>query len=290
MRWKWLALLCLGAAALMAVLVVCWPQREQQYGLFRWDSAVTREEETQALEDCIRKTGVTELYQAFSKDDLASGQAGFFLRRMDRLDVTVYALLGEAEWAVDPDGGSLCKKLEEVAAYNASQKDANRVAGVMVDVEPYLLDAWEEEGAARDGLMENYLSGMRVAYSYAREQGLDFWVCIPTFYDTVCPDILEGLVSSACDGVAVMNYDRRDEYGRMEAEVALAENWGKEIRCIYELQEPGQHGLEEINTYAGEGLEALWQSAEELERAFDYSGLGFAYHYYEPLKELLGQE
>ena len=103
------------------------------------------------------------------------------------------------------------------------------------------------------------------------------------------PQVLEALVSGACDGVAVMNYDRRDEYGQMAAEVALAERYGKGVRCIYELQEPGEHGLEEIHTYAGAGLEALWQSAEELEAAFGYEGLGFAYHYDEPLRELLAE-
>ena len=101
---------------------------------------------------------------------------------------------------------------------------------------------------------------------------------------------LEKLISYACDGVAVMNYNRRDEYGQMAMEVGFAREYGKEILCIYELQKPGKHELEEINTYANEGLKALWKSRERLEKQFGYDKLGFAYHYYKPLKEMLEGE
>ena len=75
----------------------------------------------------------------------------------------------------------------------------------------------------------------------------------------------------------------------MAKEVGYAREFGKEIICIYELQKAGRHQLEEINTYAEEGMEALWHSAQRLEKQFGYGGLRFAYHYYEPLKELLGK-
>lgn len=281
--------LCILAALVAMACFLAWPREERDYGLFRWDDTLLEEGALQDLEAGIREAEVTELYQVFPEDLLASGQAGLFLQRMDKSNVMVHALVGEAEWALDPEAGVLLQKLEEIAAYNAGQKEANWIAGVMVDVEPHTLDAWEAGGEARRALMESYLSGLRAAYAFARSHSLTLWVCVPNYYDTACPQVLEALVSGACDGVAVMNYDRRDEYGQMAAEVALAERYGKGVRCIYELQEPGQHGLEEIHTYAGAGLEALWQSAEELEAAFGYEGLGFAYHYDEPLRELLAE-
>ena len=76
----------------------------------------------------------------------------------------------------------------------------------------------------------------------------------------------------------------------MAMEVGFAREYGKEILCIYELQKPGKHELEEINTYANEGLKALWKSRERLEKQFGYDKLGFAYHYYKPLKEMLEGE
>ena len=127
------------------------------------------------------------------------------------------------------------------------------------------------------------------AYQFAKQNGLEFIVCVPTFYDAVCENVLEGLFAETCDGVAVMNYNRSDEYGQMEAEVKLAREYNKKIICIYELQKVGKHDLEDINTYAGEGLEALWNSAKNLKEQFNYTKLSFAYHYYEPLKEMLAE-
>ena len=135
--------------------------------------------------------------------------------------------------------------------------------------------------------MNSYLECMERAYEYARQNDLIFWVCIPTFYDATCDEILVSLIADACDGTAVMNYNRTDEYLQMAKEVGYAREYGKQILCIYELQQPGYHYLEEINTYYGPGLEALWQSAERLERQFGYEKLEFAYHYYSPLKEML---
>ena len=76
----------------------------------------------------------------------------------------------------------------------------------------------------------------------------------------------------------------------METEVELPEKYGKKVICIYELQEPGKHDLEDINTYYLEGLDELEESRTDLEERFGYEGLSFALHYYEPLKELLDKE
>lgn len=282
-------LLCVCAAAVLACALLALRPRPsaRSLGLFCWDDA-TLEAERSTLEACVRQAGVTEVYQAFPESWLSSGRAGLFVRQMRRSGVTVYALAGAAQWARDPEGAELIRELEAVAAYNAGQKEANRITGVMADVEPYLLEEWDAGGAERDALMDAYLSGMRAAYACAVRNGLELWVCVPTFFDVTHPDQLEALVSGACDGVAVMNYNRTDEYGQMAAEVELARRHGRGVVCIYELQEAGLHGLEEINTYAGLGLEALRQSEAALEQAFGYGGLGFAYHYYKPLKAMLG--
>ena len=148
-------------AALAAACFLTRPQEERGYGLFRWDDTLLEEGALQDLEAGIREAEVTELYQVFPEDLLASGQAGLFLQRMGKSNVTVFALVGEAEWALDPEAGALLQKLEEIAAYNAGQKEANWIAGVMVDVEPHTLDTWEAGGEARRALMESNLSGVR---------------------------------------------------------------------------------------------------------------------------------
>ena len=264
-------------------------QTKQGFGMFSWDTSAISEEEQENMRQCIRQANVTQIYQQFSDDTLESEEAKGFVKRLKENNIQVYALLGEAEWAYETDAETLIGEIKRVAEYNSNNKN-NSIVGVMVDVEPYLLDEWEEEGDTRDKLMEDYLECIKNAYQYAKENGLKFFVCVPTFYDVVCENILEGLIDGACDGVAVMNYNRSDEYGQIEAEVRLSREHNKDIVCIYELQKAEKHDLEDINTYAGEGLEALWKSAKNLKERFGYSKLGFAYHYYEPLKEMLAEE
>lgn len=279
-------LCCIGL-----LLFGCAQQKEPSthgFGMFSWHAEIMTDEK--ALADCIEQADVTTVYHQFSEDSLLNGDASAFITSLRNRNVDTYALMGDAEWAYETDGASLIAKIEEIAAYNEKQHENARISGVMVDVEPYLLDEWGEKGEVREKLMADYLSCMQAAYACARENQLQFLACIPMFYDSTNADVLENLIAYACDGIAVMNYNRTDEYGQIAKEVGLSREYGKKIICIYELQKAGKHDLEEINTYAGQGLESLWQSAEQLEQQFGYEGLQFAYHYYGPLQDLLEQE
>ncbi len=270
---------CLGASP-----------KEQGFGMFSWSAEVLVPEEAEELFACASRAGISEVYQHFPKESLMpEGEAQAFVSGLRKKQIDVYALVGEAQWAYDAEGESLIKRIQRVADYNERQPQSGKICGVMVDIEPYLLEEWEDKQEKRPALMQSYLGCIQQGYRYAAQHDLEFWVCIPIFYDASCPDVLETLVRDCCDGIAVMNYNRSDEYAQMAKEVELARLHGKGVICIYELQQPGKHGLEEINTYANQGLEALWQSAEGLERQFQYDGLRFAYHYYQPLKEMLAE-
>lgn len=275
------ALLCVLAAALLLA-----GTKPAGYSLYSWDQETL--EEADALAACAKEAGVKRVYQEFSKDSLKDGAAEAFVKGLKKKSVDVFALLGAKEWARDKKGEEVIKTIRRVAEYNKGKSGSARITGVVVDVEPYLLDEWDEGGKARKKLLENYLSGMKAAYACAQEQKLEMWLCIPHFCDaSYGEDILESLIAEACDGIAVMNYNRTDEYMQIAREVGLAREYGKGVECIFELQEPYQHGLEEIHTYATVGLDALWKSAARLEKQFGYDRLQFAYHYYRPLQELL---
>lgn len=264
------------------------PINTRDYGLFSWNNEVVTDRKQRArLMECMEQAGVTSLYQSLPGEIFDSGEVEPFIGEIRAAGGEVYLLIGDAQWAYEPEGESLLEEMQKAVRYNEACKEDGRIAGVMVDVEPYLLEEWDAGKEERKKLMESYLSGMNHAYRYAAANGLFFWVCIPTFYNSSCPEVLEELIKSACDGVAVMNYNRQDEYGQIAHEVGYAREYGKKVRCIYELQEAGKHDLEEINTYAKEGLAKLWMSAERLSRQLGYEELGFDYHYYEPLKKML---
>lgn len=255
------------------------------FGLFSWNMDATAEGEAETLNACIKTAGVTELYQEFTADALQDGTAAAFVSRMNTKDVSVYALVGSEDWVYEPE--ALLSVLRQIVQYNSTAPKNSKLCGVVVDVEPYLLDEWDADRESRDALMEDYLFCMESAYRYAAEQELFLWACIPTFYDRASKDVLEPLIAQCCDGVAVMNYNREDEYGQIAHEVGFAREYDKSVMCIYELQEAGKHGLEEINTYANLTLDDIQASWESLQLKFGYDKLSYAYHYYEPLCDLL---
>lgn len=295
-RRHWLPVLTAGIGAVVLLLTgACAAAATKEppgggFGLFSWEPDVMLKTEKNDLNACIRQAGVKRIYQEIPEENLTQEETPDFIRRMRARSVEVYALVGDAEWAYEKDGGSLRYDLKQIAAYNEGQKPDARIAGVMVDVEPYLLDEWNGGGRSRQRLMERYLSGIKAGYAYAEENGLEFWVCIPMFYDSTNKEILEELISEGCDGIAIMNYDRTDEYMQIAMEVGYAREYRKGVVCIYELQEPGKHELEEINTYSEIGLEPLWESAQRLKKQFGYDRLEFAYHYYKPLQEMLAKK
>lgn len=296
LREKWRSVLAACVSVTVVVLAgACTATASQGaagpgFGLFSWNTSVMAESEKDTLSACIQRAKVSCIYQRIPEENLALEETAGFIRRMSARSVKVYDLLGDPEWSYEKSGGTLLYELEQIVSYNAGQEKNARIAGVMVDVEPYLLDEWDRSGRSRQSLMERYLSGIKKGYAYSATHGLEFWVCIPVFYDVTNEDILEELISNACDGVALMNYDRTDEYMQIAKEVGYAREYQKGVVCVYELQEPGSHDLEEINTYAGLGLKALWSSAKRLEAQFGYERLQFGYHYYSPLLDLLAKE
>lgn len=261
-------------------------------GIFSWTEEAWAEEERKCFLSTAARVGAKEIYQEFSDEALAAGQPEGFIRDLEAAGIQVYLLCGSPEWGYERDGASLCKKIQTVAAYNRSH--GGGVRGIVADVEPHLLAEWEGGGQSRAELMDTWLEGMKTAYLQAKEQRLELIVCIPNFYDETSPDVLDALVEKCCDTIAVMNYNRRDEYGQMEEEAALAAGYGKRVICVYELQKAGSHGLTETNTYASVGMEAMFASIKKLQKSFagtnPAADLTFAVHYYEPLKEMLEEQ
>jgi len=99
-------LLC-GAAAFAAWRCLgTWP-KEQGFGMFSWSAGAMAEEEAEAFLACAEQAGVSEVYQHFPKESLLpEGQAQAFVKKLRKKQIDVYALVGEADWAYDAEGGS----------------------------------------------------------------------------------------------------------------------------------------------------------------------------------------
>ena len=87
-----------------------------------------------------------------------------------------------------------------------------------------------------------------------------------------------------------MNYSKRDESGQIENELMLARDAGHTLTVIYEVQPPGQHGLDEQNTYYTDGSAALENSWQGILQLYGGGGLACAVHEYRAAQEVWGRE
>jgi len=258
------------------------------YSMFSWDSEVMDSEEKDRFISITKKMDIGSVYQSFPQDLLETDKMKDFISDLRKENVDVYYLTGEREWGLESDGSSFKAEIDKVAAYNDQVKTAEKIKGIVVDIEPYLTEEWDtadEEG--KQTFFQIYADGMIEAYKYASEKEIPILVCVPNFYDKYWRDGFERLAANGCDGLAVMNYNREKEIEEIEGEIEIARKYDKDVIFIAELQRPGVHELVENNTYYYEGLAALKESFEKMGNYYNYDKLSYSYHYYKPLVELL---
>ena len=243
-------------------------------GVFSWHSLVEEK-------DCgsLHQYGIDTVYQHI-KSSCSYEEVENFLETMSLQGMEVFLLDGEANWAYERHYDSVKNSLERVRSINrelyrrrGNDKGELKIKGLVLDIEPYLLKEWEENAdIILDGMCRN------LEMLYADKEELQIYLCVPYFYDSKgYEEQLEQLIRYT-DGLLVMNYYKGSEIVHMETEVRLAAQYKKKIITVYELQEPGKHGLTEKNTYYNDGLDAVRLNYQQLREAYPEYRIGVAYH------------
>ena len=260
--------------------------KPDQIGLFSWDMDSSNGAYAEQLFSFMDQLGITSVYQSFPKNEKDAEIVTFLKKAVDR-EKSVYYLTGNAKWAIRENDNSMLNEIERVASLNRMSKKTP-FKGIVMDVEPYVTSAWKKDQAV---VMQRYVNRMIEAYMLANKNGLEFIACIPYHYDNQGQkDELERLIAEGCDGIAIMNYNKHDECGQIETEISLAKKYDKFVINIYELQKPGKHELTENNTYYREGIAGVKESWNRLRHCYAYRYLGYAYHDYNALKEIVEYE
>ncbi len=297
-----LAALCAGyLLANQACVSVKAPSTYGEAGLFSWNAEIVNKTDGKIF-SFMKRDGLNVLYQNFSSKNSRREQMAVFLEKAMQEDIKVYQLTGDPSWGTDPEGEKLCEAVETAAAYNrrtqrkfrewsqaeGKERDAvPRLAGVVLDVEPYTLKEWDRDP---DGTMKSFVSGMKKAYALAQQYDLELIVCIPWYYDKKeQQEQLEELIKNGCDSIAVMNYYRGAEIKNIATEVKLASKYGKGLITIYEFKRADGQGIMEINTYYNSGLEAARKNYEQLRAAYPELTIPVAFHDYQALEEVLNK-
>lgn len=268
-------------------------------GLFSWGAEEVNKTDG-VLFSLMKQEGLTTLYQNFSTDNSRQEQMAAFLETAMEEGIKVYHLDGDPYWGADPKGEALCEAVEDAAAYNRRterkflawrEKDGKkwekipRLAGVVLDIEPYSLKEWDKNPGK---VMKDFVSGMRKAYDLAQEYDLEVILCVPWFYeDKGQQKRLEDLIKSCCDGIAVMNYYRGSEIKNIALEAELVRKYDKKLITIYEMKKADGRNVKKVNTYYEAGLEAAKENYKSLTEAYPEQTISVAYHDYKALKEVL---
>jgi len=257
-------------------------------GLFSWKNSEVLEGRGELFET-MKELELNTVYQSFS-EDLKDEDILNFLKEAADKSLQVYLLTGSPEWALEKDGKTMIDEVEKAIKINEGVESDQKVKGVLFDVEPYLLDQWDNKKKRKE-IMEQFIKNMKISYKKAHDNSLEVIACIPYYYDEVgFSSQVEELVKSGCDTLAIMNYYQEKEYEHIKKEGALVKEYGKNLINIYEMKAPGGHGLIDKNTYFEEGITSVEENFISLKKAFGNMKLSIAFHDYPALKEVMERE
>lgn len=233
--------------------------------------------------DLLKTNDVNTIFQYLAHDHPVN-EVTDFIREAVKYEKNVYFLTGEPEWALDPEATELIQWIEQIGQYQSKSNYQDALRGIVVDVEPYLLEEFAEDPQA---VMTTFVTSMQTAYKVAQSYQLEVIVCIPYYFDTLgFTEELELIIRDASDKLAVMNYYRDKEVEHLKTESEMSQHYNKPILNIYELQPPGQHDLIDQNTYYNYGIQAAYDNFNQLKEAYPQLEIDVSFHEYRYFKEL----
>lgn len=253
-----------------------------------------------------KRVNVVYLYaDAFEGRNLIERQPQLyraFIRNAHARGIRVYALLGS--WYLSTERYVLPRHqrkavamLQRVLDYNAAAAPAERFDGVNYDIEPHLLDEWED--ATRPRLLLGFLDMTAAMIEARRKSGqvLDIGPAMPFWWDGIALEWrgvrkpVSEHVADLTDYVALMDYRNRAEgrdsiLSHAEAEMAYADRTGKRVVIGLEFNpgEPAKLSFHGMTEAAFEREADTVEAAYGKRRAFD----GFVFHHYLGYRRFVG--
>lgn len=258
---------------------------QSKLSIYSWSSdEITIPENRRELIKVLDEYGFNRIFQSISSE-ISEQEIQSFVLELTGQNIDVYALSGTPEWALDPTGESMIERLKRIAMINEQLPKNQQIKGMVIDVEPYLLDDFDWENEL---IQESFISGMKNLYHVAQEEELELIVVVPYFYDTKgYQEVLSTIIHEASSEVAVMNYFRNREINHLTFEASEAKKANKPLTSVYEFKPPGKHGLSEKNTYYNEGVLAAQENAKQLIEHYDGQTIHIAFHDYRAFREVI---
>ncbi|QIL19602.1 hypothetical protein [Thermomonas sp. HDW16] len=226
-----------------------------------------------------------------------------FIRRAHAQDMQVYALLGSwylhtERYVLPKHRGDAVAMLQRVLDYNAGAPAAARFDGVNYDIEPHLLDEWED--ATRVRLLGDFLDMSAALMAAKRKSGqrLPIGPAMPFWWDGIELDWKSARKSVAdhvidtTDYVALMDYRNKAEgsdsiLSHARDEMTYADKVGKRVAIGLEFNpgEPKKLSFHGMDKAAFEREAGKVEAALRGRPAF----AGFVFHHYLGYRRFVGE-
>ncbi|WP_026695863.1 hypothetical protein [Peribacillus kribbensis] len=204
----------------------------ETHATWLWNPWVLVDDEAGTLE-FLEKKNVNKVYLQIDRE-IPDAVYQSFIEKASANGINIYALDGGPGWVAPSGYTSLDQLMNWVKMYQNSSSPAQRIAGVHLDVEPYLYSGWSTNQAAT---IKNYQSLFSKASSSTSALGLPLEADIPFWFDEITykntygkGNLAEWIIAHT-DSVTIMAY--RDTAPSIiqlaENEVALAEKYKKPL-------------------------------------------------------------
>ena len=122
-----------------------------------------------------RSNHVNLIYLQISFATSSSAYSGFVAAATSS-GISVYALGGSPNWAIDPTHAGLTGLVNWVSTYNASVAPASRFVGMNLDLEPYTLPAWTSD---QSSVVQTWMANVSYLDNAANGIGLPLSLTLP---------------------------------------------------------------------------------------------------------------
>ena len=268
---------------------------EHPRNLWIWKTdPVTNPRATDDILKLCQDTSVERIYLYLGDFDGDQGSEyknnlKMFLSGCKQYGITVNALNGHPTWVLADYHDKVIDWLRAILNYNDGVPLEQRIGGVVLDIEPYLIEDWNID---RDRLKEEYLTLLKRCRSLINtypDQDLTFSTIIPIFYHKEGDFVSE--ILKLTDYASLMDYfDSADAIiSHSKYYLDLANRFGKKIWIAIEVQDlvSMRQGTKR-NTFFEEGWRFMEDELRKVRDVYhDHSSFGgFEIHCYYAYRHL----
>lgn len=251
-----------------------------------WDTRLI-ENEGEQINDFFTEMNVSKVYLQIN-NDVSFQSYREFISEMKQINVEVHALDGSPDWGLT-NNRAKDEFLHWLSSYQQTAEPNEQFSGIHLDIEPYLLEAWETQ---QQLLIEQYLAVIKDVGIVAQEMEVSFGIDIPFWFDEIKfinnygeGNLAKWLIQEV-DEVTIMAY--RNEAAEIIQIVDLEINWANQfnksiIIAVETMSLPEFH-----TTFYEAGIEQMHKQLDIVQMHYqkEKSFAGFAIHHYDSWRTL----